>query len=250
MNSKKDKWDASHRSWPLPKLPWTMTQTWNDLLFAHYPIDINVLRQLVPNGLALDTFNGKGWIGVVPFHMTNIRLRGTPRVPGTDSFAELNVRTYVTVNGKPGVFFFSLDAENLLAVKVAQTIYHLPYMHADMKVEKRDSFIEYTSKRRHGVNARFECSYRPISDSFYAKEGSFEEWLTERYCLYTLSKKGEPLRCDILHERWLLQQAEADIRLNTMLSEQGIQVEGDEPVLHYSRSMEVRMWPLVSALNN
>lgn len=170
-----------------------MTQTWNDLLFAHYPIDINVLRQLVPNGLALDTFNGKGWIGVVPFHMTNIRLRGTPRVPGTDSFAELNVRTYVTVNGKPGVFFFSLDAENLLAVKVAQTIYHLPYMHADMKVEKRDSFIEYTSKRRHGVNARFECSYRPISDSFYAKEGSFEEWLTERYCLYTLSKKGS--RC-------------------------------------------------------
>ena len=250
MKSKKDKLDASHQSWPLPKLPWTMTQTWNDLLFAHYPIDINVLRQLVPNRLTLDTFNGKGWIGVVPFHMTNIRLRGTPRVPGTDSFAELNVRTYVTVNGKPGVFFFSLDAENLLAVKVAQTIYHLPYMHADMKVGKSGSFIEYTSKRRHGVNARFECSYRPTTEAFYAKEGSFEEWLTERYCLYTLSKQGEPLRCDILHERWLLQEAEADIRVNTMLSEQGIQVEGDEPVLHYSRSMEVRMWPLVSALNN
>ena len=250
MEAKKDKWDASHRSWPLPKLPWTMTQTWNDLLFAHYPIDIKVLREIVPKALPLDTYNGKGWIGVVPFHMTNIRLRGTPRVPSTDRFAELNVRTYVTINGKPGVFFFSLDAENLFAVKVAQTVYRLSYMHAEMDVSKGESFIDYKSKRRQGVDARFECRYRPTSEIFYAERGSFEEWLTERYCLYTLSKKGDPLRCDILHPQWPLQQAEAEFQVNTMLSEQGIQVEDNLPILHFSKSIEVRMWPLVSAMND
>ena len=97
----------------------TMTQTWYDLLFAHYPIKIEVLQKLVPDVLPVDSFDGMGWIGVVPFHMTDIRLRGFPPVPGTNRFPELNVRTYVTLDGKPRVFFFSLDATNLLAVKTA-----------------------------------------------------------------------------------------------------------------------------------
>ncbi|MGE7119010.1 YqjF family protein [Peribacillus sp. NPDC046944] len=241
-----NKWDDSHRSWPLPRLPWTMKQTWNDLLFAHYPIKIEALQKLVPAVLPLDSFDGMGWIGVVPFHMTDIRLRGLPPVPGTDRFPELNVRTYVTVDGKPGVYFFSLDASNMLAVKTAQTVYHLPYKFADMNVQRSGDVIDYISKRRNG-NQTFECTYKPTSEPYLAEKGSFDEWLTERYCLYTLNNKGVPLRCDILHKPWPLQHAEADIRQNTMLTNQGIHVENDKPILHFAKTLEVRMWPLVRA---
>ena len=247
-HSNVNQWDDSHRSWSLPGLPWTMKQTWNDLLFAHYPIKMEVLRKLVPDVLPLDSFDGMGWIGVVPFHMTDIRLRGMPPIPGTDRFPELNVRTYVTVDGKPGVYFFSLDATNLLAVKTAQTVYYLPYKHAEMSVNRSGDVIDYKSKRKNG-NHTFECTYKPISEPYFAEKGSFDEWLTERYCLYTLNKNGIPLRCDILHRPWPLQHAEAEIKVNTMLTKQGISVENDKPILHFAKKLEVRMWPLVRAID-
>lgn len=244
---KQSLWDDSHRLWPLPRLPWTMKQTWNDLLFAHYPIKMEVLQKLVPEVLPLDSYNGMCWIGIVPFHMTGIRLRGMSPVPGTDRFPELNVRTYVTVAGKPGVYFFSLDAANRLAVEVAKKIYHLPYVYADMKVNRNGEGIHYESRRRSSLDAQFIGEYRPISKPYYAAKGSFDEWITERYCLYTLNNKGIPLRCDILHQPWVLQDAEAEISHNTMLSSQGIQVESEKPILHFSKTIDVRMWPLVRA---
>lgn len=244
--SKNDKWDDAHRLWPLPKLPWVMKQTWNDLLFAHYPVKYEVLRKLVPKEFPLDTYNGVCWIGIVPFHMTDIRLRGLPPIPGTDRFPELNVRTYVTIEGKPGVYFFSLDATNQLAIKVAQKFYHLPYVHASMKVVSDEDWIEYESERTKG-GASFLANYRPCSKPYFSEKGSMEEWLVERYCLYTLDSKGVPVRCDILHHPWLLQQAEAEIKTNTMLSGQGIIVDNDQPILHYAKKIEVRMWPLIKA---
>ena len=247
--SSETNWDAGHRLWPLPNLPWVMKQTWNDLLFAHFPVAYDALRKLVPGVFPLDTYDGMCWIGVVPFHMTDIRLRGLPPIPGTDKFPELNVRTYVTIDGKPGVYFFSLDATNLLAIKVARTFYHLPYVQAKMKVRKHGDLLEFESKRKKG-DARFVADYRPISETYFAEKGSFEEWLVERYCLYTLSRKGVPLRCDILHHPWLLQRAESKIKENTMLSSQDIVVEDNSPILHYSKKLEVRMWPLVKAFGN
>lgn len=249
MDPKKELWDDSHRQWRLPRLPWTMKQTWNDLLFAHYPIKLEVLRKLVPDLLPLDSFNGMGWIGVVPFHMTDIRLRGLPPIPGTDRFPELNVRTYVTLNGKPGVYFFSLDATNRLAVKVAQMFYHLPYLAADINVQHDGTKIDFESRRRSDADVNLMCSYRPISKPYYAAKGSFDYWMTERYCLYTLNKRGVPLRCDILHEPWQLQHAKAEFRHNTMLSKQGIQVDNEMPIVHFSKKIVVRMWPLVHILD-
>lgn len=249
MNLKKNPWNDSHRLWPLPHLPWIMKQTWNDLLFAHYPVKLETLRRLVPDVLHLDSFNGMGWIGVVPFHMTDIRLRGFPAIPGTDRFPELNVRTYVTLDGKPGVYFFSLDATNWLAVRLAKKFYHLPYVDANIMVNHNGLIIDYESRRRSGDASKLVCSYRPISEPYQAAQGSFDEWMGERYCLYSLNKKGVPLRCDILHQPWLLQHAEAEFSQNTMLSKLDIQVESDEPFLHFSKKMEVRMWPLVQALD-
>ena len=245
LKVKKDPWDDSHRPWALPNSPWTMKQIWSDLLFAHYPIKFEVLRKLVPEALHLDSYNGMCWIGVVPFRMSGIRLRGLPSIPGTDQFPELNVRTYVTLDGKPGVYFFSLDAANWLAVKGAKTLYHLPYWHADMEIKNSGTNIEFKSKRLQDNEVELACSYRPISEPFQASKGSFEEWMVERYCFYTLNSSGVPLRCDILHEPWRLQEAEAEFRYNSILSKQGIDVASDSPIVHFAKKIEVRAWPLV-----
>lgn len=247
---KKGAWDDSHRPWPLPNIPWTMRQTWSDLLFAHYPIDFSILRQLVPQALNLDTYEGRCWIGVVPFRMSGVRLRGLPPVPGTDLFPELNVRTYVTLDGKPGVYFFSLDAANRLAVMAAKKLYHLPYWFSDMEIGNRGEAIEFESKRISNSEVKFACSYRPISQPFQVDQGSFEEWMIERYCFYTLNASGIPLRCDILHEPWTLQKAEAEFIKNSMLSEQGITIEEKPPILHFAKRIEVRAWPLVHPFTN
>ncbi|MDQ1912337.1 DUF2071 domain-containing protein [Paenibacillus sp. GD4] len=238
-------WDDRHRPWPVPDLPWIMKQTWNDLLFAHWPIRPEALRRLVPGSLPIDTYDGWGWIGVVPFDMTGIRMRGMPPIPLTDRFPELNVRTYVTIDGKPGVYFFSLDAANWLAVKLARAFYHLPYIYARMEVKRRREIISYKSVRANGAPGAFQAAYRPISDAFLASPGSIEEWLTERYCLYTLNGSGQPCRCDILHPPWPLRLAEAEFFMNTMTSAQGIAVEETKPLLHFASTIDVRIWPLL-----
>nr|WP_262365958.1 DUF2071 domain-containing protein [Bacillus sp. E214] len=246
----KNQWDDSHRPWALPNLPWTMKQTWSDLLFAHYPIKYEVLRKLVPEVLPLDSYNGICWIGVVPFRMSGIRLRGLPPIPGTDQFPELNVRTYVILNGKPGVYFFSLDASNWLAVKGARTLYHLPYWYTDMKIQTNDTNIEFKSKRLHDHEIELACSYRPISEPFQAAKGSFEEWMAERYCFYTLNLSGVPLRCDILHDPWILQEAEAEFSKNSVLSKQGIDINGEMPIFHFAKKLRcvLGLWFTISLI--
>src|SRR5215213_3033801 len=139
--------ETAHRPWPMPDSPWLMTQTWNDLLFAHWPVDAALLRSLVPAPLELDLFEGQAWVAVVPFHMTNVAPRGVPALPWVSAFPELNVRTYVRRNGRGGVYFFSLDATNPLAVGVARTLVHLPYFTAAMTVGHTDEWVSYRSSR-------------------------------------------------------------------------------------------------------
>lgn len=241
-NEKDGLWNEQHLKWSLPNFPWVVTQTWSNLLFAHYPVKLSVMRKLVPDVLPLDTYNGMCWVGIVPFQITNNRVRGMPTVPGTNHFPELNVRTYVILDGKPGVYFFSLDAMNHLAVKVASTFFHLPYVYAKMNVKMKNDRVFYESRRSH---ATFNAIYEPTSEPFKAEKDSFDEWLVERYRLYTVNPKGEPCKCDILHKPWSLQKAKADFFENKMLQVHGIQVENSEPVLHFAKERKVRMWPLM-----
>lgn len=219
-----------------------MTQTWHDLLFAHWPVDTAVLRPMVPEQLSLDLFEGKAWMGVVPFHMSGIRGRGVPAIPGFSRFPELNVRTYVTLHGKPGVFFFSLDAASRAAVWAARRFYHLPYFFAEMSVNADDDLISYMSRRISG-EAEFRASFAPIEPVKLSTAGSLEHWLTERYCLYTVHE-GEVFRCEIHHQPWPLQRARAEITINTMSSAARITLPATSPLLHFSRRLDVLIWPL------
>jgi len=218
-----------------------MAQTWHDLLFAHWPIDSAVLRRLVPQALTLDTFEGKCWIAVTPFHMSGIHFRGLPPLPGISRFPELNVRTYVTLDAKPGVYFFSLDAANAAAVWGAKTFYHLPYFVSEMSVETREQWVRYLCRRK-GASAEFHGRYRPVGGVQIRQEGTLEAWLTERYCLYSMVR-GHMYRAEIHHQQWPLQNAEAEIEINTMAASAGIALLGRPSLLHFSRKLEVLVWP-------
>jgi uncharacterized protein len=224
-----------------------MKQTWQDLLFAHWPLSAEILRPLVPSQLILDLFDGQCWLAVTPFRMSGIRARGLPPLPGLSKFPELNVRTYVTCGGKPGVYFFSLDAENLPAVWAARAIYHLPYFHAAMSSEDREGTIHYSSRRhsslRCGLPAELRARYRPITDVRLRQKGSVEHWLTERYCLYTVHG-GRVYRGEIHHLPWPLQDAEAEFTVNTMAQAARISLPASAPLLHFARTLEVLIWLL------
>ena len=240
---------VDHRPWPMPDAPWIMTQTWHDLLFAHWPVDKVALAAKIPSSLEIDFHDGEAWVAVVPFHMTNVAPRGVPSLPGVSAFPELNVRTYVRVGDRPGVYFFSLDADNALAVAAARTMFHLPYYQASIEVEEQEGRIRYRSRRSrvHGSTAELVVSYRPNGPASHPREGTLEYFLTERYCLYTVDKDGHALRLEIHHPPWPLQPAEASFEVNTMADAVGIRLPSRAPVLHFSRRQDAVAWPLVDA---
>jgi uncharacterized protein YqjF (DUF2071 family) len=233
---------TAHRPWPMPDTPWLMTQSWNDLLFAHWRVDVAQMRRAVPDVFDLDLFDGEAWLGIVPFYMTNVGIRNLPSVPWLSAFPELNVRTYVRVAERPGVYFFSLDAARRLAVVGARALLNLPYYPADMKVERRGEVVDYQSVRRGERPADFKALYETTSTPFVATAGSLEYFLTERYCLYHQDRRGRPYRLEIHHRRWSLQQARADIRSNTMAAANHLTIGGTPPLLHFARRQDVVAW--------
>src|SRR5688572_8752233 len=144
--------EDAHRPWPMPEGPWIMTQSWHDLLFAHWPVAVEALREMLPPGLEVDLFDHRAWLGVIPFHMTNVAPRGVPSLPWVSAFPEINVRTYVRVDDKPGVYFFSLDAGNRLAVAAARMLFGLPYYSASIDLKLEDGWVHYRSSRESGTS--------------------------------------------------------------------------------------------------
>jgi uncharacterized protein len=235
--------DVAHRPWLMPEGPWLMTQTWHDLLFAHWPVHGDVLRDLVPSEFPVDLFDGNAWLGVVPFHMTNVAPRGVPSLPWISEFPELNVRTYVRVSDKPGIYFFSLDAGSGLAVQAAKSLLNLPYFAAEMNVLPNGDTIEYDSQRESpSVAATFSASYGPVGPVFEAIRGSLEYFLTERYCLYNLDHRGAPYRLEIHHPAWQLQPAQAAFTRNTMAEAVGVPLPNVQPLLHFSKRQDMVAW--------
>jgi uncharacterized protein YqjF (DUF2071 family) len=235
--------ETNHRPWALPRSPWIMAQTWHDLLFAHWRVHPAVLRPLIPGGLELETFDGSAWLGVVPFRMSRIRLRATPALPWLSAFSELNVRTYVTAESKPGVWFFSLDAGNPIAVAIARAWFHLPYFRARMRCVWEHGWLKYRSERTHrgAPTAALNVRYQPIGNAFKATRGSLEYFLTERYCLYSAWRR-RLYRGEIHHAAWELQSAEAEFAQNTMATTLGMALLGDAPLLHFARLQEMVAW--------
>ena len=218
-----------------------MGQTWEDLLFAHWRVPVEVVREHVPAELEVDGHDGTAWVGVTPFRLTGLRARGLLPVPKISSFLELNVRTYVNARGgeKPGIWFFSLDAASRLAVEAARRSYKLPYFHARMSATRRGEWIDYECARIDEPGRVFSGRYRPSGAVLQAEPGSLEWFLAERYCLYT-TDKNRLYRAEIHHTLWDLQPAEAEIELVSIAP---LELTGDA-LCHFSRRQDVVLWPL------
>ena len=235
--------DVRHRQWPLPDSPWILRQAWNDLLFAHWPVARDRLRDLVPNFLEIDLFEKEAWLSVAPFKLSDLSPRGVPAMPVISSFNEINVRTYVVYDGIPGIYFFSLDANSALAVGGASTLFHLPYFLADIRMECDRGRFTFRSRRTRGPGAEFDAQYSPDGSLFEPERGSLDYFLTERYCLYTRDSANNAYRVEIHHAPWQLQNAAADVTVNTMAHAAGIRLPSRTPVLHYARRQDVVTWP-------
>lgn len=235
---------TEHRPYPLSHKPWSLKMTWLNLLFMHWSVPAESLRPLIPADLELDTYDGSAWLGVVPFEMRDVYPRYTFSVPGLSNFPELNLRTYVTARGKPGVWFFSLDAANWVAVRLARAGFNLPYFDATMGCVDIDETIYYQSKRIHkGASpADFVGRYRALGELEASGAGSLEHFLTERYCLYSADVKGKVYRGEIHHQPWPLQRAEVEVQVNRTTEQIGVTLPETEPLLHFSKRLEVLAW--------
>jgi uncharacterized protein YqjF (DUF2071 family) len=248
--------NTAHRPYPLPAGKWIMRQRWNDLLFAHWPMPAAAISAQLPPELAVDTFDDQGWLGVVPFWMDRVHHHlpfasqdVTLTVPTATRFAELNLRTYVRSRrtGRRGVYFFALECASPLAVTGARVLFHLPYFLAAMQYEQDGARMDYRSRRQlTGRSVQVELTYQPTGPaSAPAQPGSLAHFLTERYCLFTQAG-GRILRGDIHHEPWPLQPAEAKWRSNGLAAAHGFTLPEIAPVLHYSRELQVFVWPLTA----
>ncbi|MFL6008173.1 MAG: YqjF family protein [Rubrobacteraceae bacterium] len=235
---------TEHRPYPMPAGPWVLFMSWHDLLFMHWPVHEEALRSLIPPALHLDTFGGSAWLSVTPFRMTGVRPRFLPSVPPLSNFPELNVRTYVTAGGKPGIWFFSLDAGNPVAVRLARATFHLPYLDAEMSCAVVGDEVHYRSVRTDGgtPGAELAARYRPVGEPSESRPGTLEHFLTERYCLYAADSRGNVYRGDIHHHPWPLRPAEAEVEKLTMTEQIGVALPETGPVLHFSERLDVLAW--------
>ncbi|MEL6443777.1 MAG: DUF2071 domain-containing protein [Bacteroidota bacterium] len=253
---------TAHRPWTVPSSPWVLSMRWASLTFLHWPVPVAALRPLIPNELEVDTYAGEAWIGVVPFRMEQTKVRGLPLVPGTHTFGEFNVRTYVrhAPTGRAGVWFFSLDAASFLAVWAARASFGLPYFTAEISVAHdvavmkgsqltdpavaESDVVRYFSRRTHrgAPEAAFRATVLPMNSLVSAEPSSLTHWFTERYALFA-KRFGKLVTGDIHHRPWPLRPAEARIEANTLVSAWGIDLPDVAPYAHYAEAVDVVAWP-------
>lgn len=224
--------------------PWLFRMRWLDLLFAHWPVDPSALAAAVPPGLELDTYDGAAWLGIVPFTMADVAPRGVPAIPGVSTFPEINVRTYVRRDGRPGVVFLSLDAASRPTVEGGRRVFHLPYFRAGIVSVRTGETVAYRSVRtdRRGPPATFIARYRATGPAAPSEHGSLADWLTRRMCLFALDPRGRIVRTDIDHVDWPLRPAEAEIHENTMAAAHGLVLPDRAPQLMVVDRLDVRGW--------
>ncbi|WP_135828099.1 YqjF family protein [Halorussus halobius] len=217
-----------------------LEMNWRHLLFENWPVEPAVMDAHLPDRLEPDEHDGSAWLSVVPFTNAAVRPKGVPERFGI-RLPELNLRTYVTRDGVPSVYFFSLDAQGVASVVGARLFHHLPYYYARISLDAAGDRVRFRSRRLHPGErpAAYEGTYRPTGDPFAAPDDALGSFLTERYRFYTQAQDGTIRYTDVDHEPWTLYPAEARIETNTLLTAHGFARPDADPVYHYSPGLDV-----------
>jgi hypothetical protein len=247
-------YSVGHRPWLPPDGQWLLSQSWNDLLFAHYAIDPATLRRLIPEELTLELYDGAAWLTLSPFSTSHMRPSGIPPLPGLSFFSQINLRTYVTMDGKPGLYYFSVDAANLTAVWCARIFFRMQYWHSKIQVSgatiqaraATEPTIHFRASRLHGPvaangPAKLDVSYAPEGEAERARRGSLDEFLTERYCVYSWDR-GKFYRIEAHHQPWALQRVGVEFRANSIADPLGLALPMKPDLCHFSRSLKMLAW--------
>jgi uncharacterized protein YqjF (DUF2071 family) len=232
------------RPWPAPCFSPCTRMSWHEMLFMHWPVNECHLKSLLPAGVELESFDGQAWIGIVPFRMSGVAARWLPPLPWISKFPEVTVRTYVNVDGKPGLWYFSLDATNRFAVFMAKCVFALPYSESQISLTRDCMWRRFRSQRfvDGAVAAELDVEYRPIGSKFEAEPGTIDHWMTSRYCLYTIDKEGQILRGEIDHPTFKLQNAQAIVHKNSMVQALRLALPEQCPRLLYMHHSKVGSW--------
>lgn len=239
---------VEHRPIPLPQTPWIMAQSWQNVLFISWPMPVERLRPLVPSKMEIDTYNGQAWLSLLPMRMVDLHLRDLPPLPEASTFPEINLRTYVRVNHQPGIFFFSIDAAAHLGAWVAQHLFHLPYLYAEMSLSQQSDGFYLESHRAASTKvsaADFVATYQPVGDPSPSEPGSLEQFLVERYTLFSQDPLGVLYRGDIHHPLWKLQPVKVNIETNTIPQAARLELPDTAPLYHYSPGTQSILWPVL-----
>jgi uncharacterized protein YqjF (DUF2071 family) len=230
--------DIAHRPWDLPQGKWTYYQEWNRTLFLHWKIPTDILQPFVPRGLVLDKFDNKTWVSLVAFTMEKIRPSGLPSIPAISDFHELNLRTYATLEGKPGVYFLHLFAQRYFSGWLAKMLSGLPYEKSEIRRthdDARQIYSVFNAKRAFKLNAEF------IVGNGIEFKSALDNWLTERYCLY-FDQANNLFRYEIQHSEWMLKHINLK-RLTLDSRLQHFPFERMPDLTHYSEGVKVLAWP-------
>lgn len=232
-----------HLPFPMPEKPHALVQEWRNLTFMHWEVEPEVLMPHIPKGLEIDLFQGKAYVGTIPFVMKNVRPRMLPSLPGVSTFPEFNIRTYVTKNGKPGVLFITLDAQSRITCWHAPRSYGLPYRYAKCSLDASDDKYSWKSRRTSdGVELEGECEIH--GESRVAEKNSLEYFLFERYSLYT-EHRGKLHMAYTLHAPWVFKDGNVKITKNTLTESYGLGIDVINPhYVHASEGVYVQTWPI------
>jgi len=208
-----------------------------DVLFAHWPVDVTALEAIVPDGLSVDTYDGSGWVSALAHEVTAAGVDSLPLSP-LPTFGEVEFRTYVTHDGNPGVHFFSCDTGQEPTSTLSNQLFSLPYYPASIEVRRHDGQITVRSRRKTESNARFDVQYRPTGDNAEAEAGSLAEFLVERHTYYAGADSDTLVVGTVERDPWQLTEVDATIRTNTLFESIGLDTPASAPTFHYSPGFE------------
>jgi uncharacterized protein len=224
---------TQHRPFPVQAKPWKYYQEWHDVIFAHWKLPVPVLQPLIPVGLELDLYEGDAWVSLVAFSIVGLRPRYFPSLSLLSDFHEINLRTYVTRNGKPGIYFFSLEAEKLGSSLMSKLISGLPYMKSS--ISRKANLYESENEK---MGFRLSISYRPQGK--VREKSPLERWLLERYCLFH-HLSGRMYGIDIHHMEWPMQDLEIE-KQDIQYRLAGNTGLGEPDLFHYAEGVQVLTW--------